>query len=72
MPQIGPRSGRLASIPGSTPVPSSLPPGCAFSPRCPYVIDACRSGEIPLAELGGGRLSRCIRSGELALVGTAS
>ena len=72
MPQIGPRSGRLASIPGSTPVPSSLPPGCAFSPRCPYVVDACREGVIPLAEVGGGRLSRCVRTGELALVGTAS
>ncbi len=70
MPQIGPRSGRLASIPGSTPVPSALPDGCAFSPRCPYVVDACRRGPIPLVELPGGRLSRCVRADELTLVGT--
>ncbi len=72
MPQIGPRSGHLASIPGSTPVPSSLPPGCAFGPRCPYVTDRCRSGEIDLVEVGHNRLSRCVRAGELALVGTMS
>jgi len=70
MPQIGPRSGRLASIPGSTPVPSSLPAGCAFGPRCPYVIDECRSGPVPLTELGGGRASRCVRVHDLTLVGT--
>jgi peptide/nickel transport system ATP-binding protein len=70
MPQIGPRSGRLASIPGSTPVPSSLPVGCAFGPRCPYVTDACRYAPVPLTELPGGRLSRCVRVDELKLVGT--
>jgi oligopeptide/dipeptide ABC transporter ATP-binding protein len=70
MPQIGPRSGRLASIPGSTPVPSALPAGCAFGPRCPYVLDECRSGPVPLTELAGGRASRCVRVHDLTLVGT--
>ncbi|MEO5902089.1 MAG: ABC transporter ATP-binding protein, partial [Ilumatobacteraceae bacterium] len=69
MPQIGTRSGRLASIPGSTPVPSSLPSGCAFHPRCPYAIEACTSGDVELVELGNGRSSRCIRVGDLSLVG---
>ncbi len=70
MPQIGTRgTGRLASIPGSTPVPSQLPQGCAFHPRCPYAVDACKRGETPLVPLGEGRSSRCIRVGELALVG---
>ena len=69
MPQIGARSGRLASIPGSTPVPSQLPAGCAFHPRCPYAVDACTRSEIPLVDLGEGRAARCIRVGELALVG---
>jgi peptide/nickel transport system ATP-binding protein len=70
MPQIGPRSGRLASIPGSTPVPSALPPGCAFSPRCPYAVDACHGDPVPLYEVRESHTSRCVRVGELALVGT--
>ncbi len=70
MPQIGTRGGgRLASIPGSTPLPSQLPDGCAFHPRCPYAIDACKRGEIPLTQLGEGRAARCIRVGELSLAG---
>ncbi len=71
MPQIGPRAGRLASIPGSTPVPSSLPAGCVFNPRCPYVVERCREGEIPLVEVGPGHRSRCVRVSELNLVGTS-
>jgi peptide/nickel transport system ATP-binding protein len=70
MPQIGPRSGRLASIPGSTPVPSALPPGCAFSPRCPYAVDACLGDPVPLYEVRESHTSRCVRVGELTLVGT--
>lgn len=69
MPQLGSRGGKLASIPGSTPVPSSLPPGCAFSPRCPYVIDACRSAPVEFVPLTEGRYSRCVRATELTLVG---
>jgi oligopeptide/dipeptide ABC transporter ATP-binding protein len=71
MPQVGARFGRLPSIPGSTPVPSSLPDGCHFNPRCPYAQERCRSGHIPLIPTGDGRLSRCVRVGELDLVGTA-
>lgn len=33
----------LASIPGTPPDPHSLPPGCKFHPRCPYVFDRCRT-----------------------------
>ncbi len=72
MPQLGARAGRLASIPGSTPVPSALPKGCVFHPRCPYAIDRCQNDEVPLIEVGPGRLSRCVRTADLDLVGTAS
>jgi peptide/nickel transport system ATP-binding protein len=72
MPQLGARAGRLASIPGSTPVPSALPKGCVFHPRCPYAIDRCQNDEVPLVEVGPGRLSRCVRTADLDLVGTAS
>jgi oligopeptide/dipeptide ABC transporter ATP-binding protein len=69
MPLSGPRTARLVSIPGSTPVPSGLPPGCAFAPRCPYAIDACRSGEIPLLPIRERHTARCIRASELSLKG---
>ena len=35
---------RLVAIPGQTPEPSNLPPGCAFAPRCPFSDPACEIG----------------------------
>ena len=59
-PLHGPRR-RLTGIPGSPPDLRELPPGCVFHPRCPYVMDKCRTDLPPLAELGeaGGRLAAC-------------
>jgi peptide/nickel transport system ATP-binding protein len=37
----GPRR-KMAGIPGSPPDLRDVPPGCAFHPRCPLAIDACR------------------------------
>jgi peptide/nickel transport system ATP-binding protein len=51
----------LPTIAGSVPTLTALPPGCAFAPRCPLAIEACRAAFPPLAETGGGQLSRCIR-----------
>jgi oligopeptide/dipeptide ABC transporter ATP-binding protein len=51
---------RLASIPGSPPDLASPPAGCRFNPRCPFVQEDCRSGPIPLIELGGERATRCL------------
>jgi oligopeptide/dipeptide ABC transporter ATP-binding protein len=36
----------LATIPGQSPALASLPPGCAFAPRCPVAIARCRT-ELP-------------------------
>lgn len=70
MPQIAPRSAaRLASIPGSPPMPWSQPPGCRFHPRCPYMVDACRESDPALIELDADHASRCIRVDELDLRG---
>jgi peptide/nickel transport system ATP-binding protein len=30
-------------ISGDVPSPVDLPPGCAFHPRCPIVVERCRS-----------------------------
>ena len=37
---------RLTPIQGSPPSLIYVPPGCAFHPRCPYVMDICRT-EVP-------------------------
>jgi peptide/nickel transport system ATP-binding protein len=46
--------------------------GCRFSPRCPHVMDVCRTSEPPMFDLGGGRVSRCWlynKSGEIVDLG---
>jgi len=32
---------------GDVPSPVNIPPGCRFHPRCPYVTDRCKTGEVP-------------------------
>lgn len=54
----------LVPIPGSPPDLSRGIPGCAFAPRCPRVIDRCRT-ERPSLESGGpGHEAACFRSEE--------
>lgn len=68
MPQIAPRtSARLASIPGSPPMPWQQPSGCRFHPRCPYALERCRHDEAILVQLSETRSSRCLRVDELDL-----
>ncbi|MCD8103436.1 MAG: ABC transporter ATP-binding protein [Lachnospiraceae bacterium] len=50
---------RLHVIEGMPPDPSNLPEGCSFHPRCPYVTEACRSGEVPNKELTPSHYCRC-------------
>ena len=51
---------RLAAIPGSPPDLASLPPGCAFAPRCASAREACRAADPPTLEVGRGHAVRCI------------
>jgi peptide/nickel transport system ATP-binding protein len=44
VPQITGVRQRLVTIPGQTPEPSNLLPGCAFAPRCPARVPACDLG----------------------------
>jgi oligopeptide/dipeptide ABC transporter ATP-binding protein len=75
MPQLTARSGRLATIPGATPLAGSMPTGCRFHPRCAHVVDVCRSGDrdgrVVERTLSGGGISRCLRVGDLVLKGSA-
>jgi peptide/nickel transport system ATP-binding protein len=41
LPKFGDKS-RRESVPGSPPSLSELPKGCAFHPRCPYVMEICK------------------------------
>ena len=41
----------LASIPGAPPSLATLPPGCAFAPRCELATDECLAAEPPLIPL---------------------
>ncbi len=45
LPMIGERSTRV-SLKGTPPNLANPPSGCRFHPRCPYVMDACRT-EVP-------------------------
>ena len=48
-----------AAIPGDVPSPMNIPPGCAFNPRCPRVMDICRVEKPDLIPCGGERIVRC-------------
>lgn len=43
---------RLHQIPGMMPNLTSIPPGCAFHPRCEHVMDICRQETPVLHEAG--------------------
>jgi oligopeptide/dipeptide ABC transporter ATP-binding protein len=60
---------QVAAPRGEVADPSNPPPGCAFHPRCPFVVDRCRT-ELPvLRETVAGHLSACHRAEELTLTG---
>jgi oligopeptide/dipeptide ABC transporter ATP-binding protein len=47
----------LVAIPGAPPVPRSVPPGCAFHPRCPYAEQSCELVVPPLVAVNGRALA---------------
>ena len=50
---------RLTEIPGSV-ASARGEPGCAFAPRCPERIPACRAAPPPLDPMGPGHAAACI------------
>jgi peptide/nickel transport system ATP-binding protein len=68
MPRVGVKAVRLHQIAGTTPPASRFPAGCRFHPRCPDVIDQCRTQLPPLETLADGRRVRCWRARETGLV----
>jgi peptide/nickel transport system ATP-binding protein len=58
----GMRGQPLQTIPGTPPNLAALPLGCAFAPRCRYVQEACRGGDIPVIMKPDGAMARCVRA----------
>lgn len=48
-------------IKGFQPLPSALPPGCLFEPRCPLATEACKETLPEAIQLRGGMV-RCIHA----------
>jgi len=49
----------LTGIPGSPPDLASPPEGCQFAPRCPHVMDRCRTTTVPIYHVNGAQV-RCL------------
>lgn len=62
-PRVDSRSQRLPVIHGTPINAMDAPPGCAFHPRCPYVLPECRTQLPPLVPVDGG-VARCFRAEE--------
>jgi oligopeptide/dipeptide ABC transporter ATP-binding protein len=60
-----PRRAKLEPIPGQPPDLSRLPAGCAFAPRCSYVVDRCRVEAPALAGVGEGHVASCWLASDL-------
>jgi oligopeptide/dipeptide ABC transporter ATP-binding protein len=58
MPKLGSKE-KLFAIPGQPPDLATLPPGCAFHPRCPEALARCSSEEPPETGVGGSWRARC-------------
>jgi oligopeptide/dipeptide ABC transporter ATP-binding protein len=46
-------------VPGETPSPIDLPPGCRFAARCPRAVAECRETEPDLRAVAPGHLAAC-------------
>jgi oligopeptide/dipeptide ABC transporter ATP-binding protein len=57
LPQPEKSEAELTPIPGSPPLPSALPSGCSFHPRCSFAVDSCRTDVPDLVDLPDGRLA---------------
>ncbi|WP_338704253.1 ABC transporter ATP-binding protein (plasmid) [Streptomyces sp. Q6] len=59
IPRLDQKGQQLYAIKGLPPNLMSIPPGCAFHPRCPMAQDICRTDEPRLNKLDNYRQSAC-------------
>jgi len=58
---------RLLQIDGAMPRLTAIPPGCAFNPRCPRVMDRCRVERPELLEAGATRAACWLHDASITL-----
>src|SRR3954447_22867385 len=58
MPKLGSKE-KLLAIPGQPPDLATLPPGCAFHPRCPEALADCAATQPPEVALAASWSARC-------------
>ncbi|MGG5835774.1 ABC transporter ATP-binding protein [Huaxiibacter chinensis] len=61
IPSLGARKGQLCTIPGSVPLPESMPKGCRFATRCPFAQLRCHEEKPLLQPQGPGHQVACFR-----------
>ena len=61
MPKLGSKE-PLFAIPGQPPDLATLPPGCAFHPRCPEALPQCAGAEPDDVRVANGWTARCWRA----------
>ena len=60
IPRLGVDQGRrLPTIPGMVPDPFSVPPGCAFNPRCSHALIGVCDKQVPPEQRFGSQMARC-------------
>ncbi|MEM7685982.1 MAG: oligopeptide/dipeptide ABC transporter ATP-binding protein, partial [Pseudomonadota bacterium] len=59
VPRLDQRNRAFTPISGEIPSPLSPPPGCHFHPRCPHVMDSCKTTAPSLVQRQDGWDIRC-------------
>ena len=59
IPKLYERHDRLIPIEGQPPSLIDLPPGCAFAPRCPFVMEICVQADPPDYPVGQEHTAKC-------------
>jgi len=54
LPALAAPGQKLTQIPGTTPSPLNVPPGCPFAPRCSHATDLCRSEPLRVGDYHHG------------------
>ena len=59
IPRLGDGRSRLRAIEGQPPDPAALPSGCAFHPRCPDVMEQCRTAAPRVFTIAADHIAAC-------------
>ena len=64
-PPVERRLPKLVAIRGTVPTADDVVGICKFAPRCDWAREACRAADPDLSHYGSGRMTACIRIGEI-------